>query len=66
MVNYVIDRICGTAPPDGGAALKRNAEASRNGNPLSTWGGEGHADAALQPAHRLTTPLEALIYMRGQ
>ena len=49
MVNYVIDRVCGTAPPDGGAALKRNAEASRNGNPLSTWGGEGHDDIEPEP-----------------
>ena len=40
MNKYVIDRICGTAPADGGAALKRNAEASHNGDSVSTWGGE--------------------------
>ena len=37
MNKYVIDRICGTAPADGGAALKRNAEASHNGDSVSTY-----------------------------
>ena len=53
MVNYVIDRVSGTAPPDGGAALKRNAEALSNGNPLSTWGGEGHDDIEPEPEPEL-------------
>jgi hypothetical protein len=46
---YVIDRVCGTAPPDGGAALKRNAEALHKGDPLPTWGGEGHAGIEPEP-----------------
>ena len=49
MNKYVIDRICGTAPADGGAALKRNAEASHNGDSVSTWGGEISSDDEPEP-----------------
>jgi hypothetical protein len=34
MLQYVIDRSTGTAPPDGGAALKRNAEAQNRHEPV--------------------------------
>jgi hypothetical protein len=40
MLQYVIDRSTGTAPPDGGAALKRNAEAQNRHEPVSMWGGD--------------------------
>ena len=44
MIKYVVDKVCGTAAADGGAALKRNAEALSNGDSVSTWGGEGQDD----------------------
>jgi hypothetical protein len=40
MLQYVIDKSAGTAPPDGGAALKRNAEARNRHEPVSMWGGD--------------------------
>eukprot|EP01047_Picozoa_sp_COSAG01_P048180 COSAG01_NODE_4670_length_4830_cov_10.805749_2_plen_89_part_00 len=36
MMKFVVDRVCGTAAADGGAALKRNAETITNGDSVST------------------------------
>ena len=64
MNKYVIDRICGTAPADGGAALKRNAEASHNGDSVSTWGGEisSYDEEPIVASHRVTQRVLAHLY----
>ena len=49
MMKFVVDRVCGTAAADGGAALKRNAEAITNGDSVSTWGGESTDNDVPEP-----------------
>jgi hypothetical protein len=40
MMKFVVDRVCGTAAADGGAALKRNAETITNGDSVSERHGQ--------------------------
>ena len=49
MMKFVVDRVCGTAAADGGAALKRNAETLTNGDSVSTWGGESMDNDVPEP-----------------